>query len=186
MKMVCKYSSDENSLSVRMELEIDGSGVCDIDTGENFLDKMLTRMASDAQLDLTVSTNKKATCLEKKLYRGIGTAFGSLLKEHYGRFDGRELIGSSTDIIHDALITCAVNLAGRTHLNYALDFTVPNIENISVDSIYEFYYSVVAASGISLHFIEHCGAKRVDNYHLAETSFFSFGKAVKNAFSDAV
>ena len=184
--MIREYEKIENNLSIHMELAIDGTDDCEINTSDGFFDKMLSNMAAEAKFDMRISVEKKANCLEKKLYREVGTALGILIKEHYDKFPEHELIGSSTDIIQDALITAAVNLAGRTYLNYPLEFTVTHIEGISVDSIYEFFYSVVTASSISLHFIEHRGTGRIDNYHLAEASFLSFGKAIKNAFTDAL
>ncbi len=166
--------------SIEVQVDLDGSGTSDVDTGVPFFDHMLDQLGRHGRLDLVVKANGDTQIDAHHTVEDAGIALGQALAEAWGDRTGVERFGDATVPIDEALTRVAVDLSGRPYLVW--DCTVP-IEVIGTgfetSLIKHFFEAVVANARITLHVHNLSG----DNTHHTFESVF---KAVAVALRRAV
>ena len=107
---------------IALELNLDGSGKYEIDTGIGFFDHMLSGFARHGFFDLKL-----------KVKAGI---------KRYGHF----LLP-----MDECLVLSAVDLCGRPYLSWDAEFTVPRLGDMDTEMAKEFFYAVSYAAAMNLH-----------------------------------
>lgn len=166
--------------SIEVQVDLDGSGTSDVDTGVPFFDHMLDQLGRHGRLDLVVKANGDTQIDAHHTVEDAGIALGQALAEAWGDRTGVERFGDATVPIDEALTRVAIDLSGRPYLVW--DCTVP-IEVIGTgfetSLIKHFFEAVVANARITLHVHNLSG----DNTHHTFESVF---KAVAVALRRAV
>src|ERR1700754_1905639 len=107
---------------VRLELNLDGPGQSQINTGVGFFDHMLTLLAKHAAIDLDVQAKGDLHVDQHHTVEDVGIAFGQALKEALGDKAGIRRYGHFTLPMEETLVTTAVDLSGRYFLVFGAQF----------------------------------------------------------------
>lgn len=99
--------------TVRVAVELDGSGTSRIETGIGFLDHLLDQLARHALLDLEVTASGDLQVDEHHTVEDCGIVLGRALDEALGDRGGLRRYGDATIPMDEALATCAIDLGGR-------------------------------------------------------------------------
>jgi imidazoleglycerol-phosphate dehydratase len=109
------------------------------------------------------------------LIEDVGIALGLAIYEALGEKRGIARFGSVMVPLDDALVACAVDLSGRSYLNFTVRFgAVENLGDLKTEMIREFFRAVADNGRFNLHLVQMNGDVA---HHLCEASFKAFAKA---------
>jgi imidazoleglycerol-phosphate dehydratase len=165
--------------SVLVELDIDGQGNHDIDTGVPFFDHMLQQIAKHGLFDLTVRTKGDLDVDPHHTVEDTSLALGQALREALGDKAGIRRFGDALIPLDDTLAQAAVDLSGRPYLVHQAPEIVELIGTYDTTLTKHIWESFVAEARIGLHVRVLSGR---NGHHVVEAQF----KAVARALRDAV
>ncbi|MBO4415790.1 MAG: imidazoleglycerol-phosphate dehydratase HisB [Lachnospiraceae bacterium] len=163
---------------ITIELNLDGTGESEINTGIGFFDHMLTSFARHAFIDLKVSVKGDLQVDGHHSVEDTGIVLGTALKEAFGDKAGIKRYGSCILPMDESLVLCAVDMCGRPYFKYDLTFTMPKIGELDSELIREFFYAVSYSAAMNLHIKQLDGS---NCHHIAEAAFKAFAKAIDQA-----
>ena len=99
--------------SIKLELNLDGTGRSNVSTGIGFFDHMLTLLAKHALFDLDVEAKGDLQVDAHHTVEDVGICFGKALLQAVGDKSGISRYGSITLPMEETLVTVAVDLSGR-------------------------------------------------------------------------
>lgn len=165
---------------IRVILDLDGTGVCKVDTGIGFFNHMLNGFARHGMFDLELTCDGDTEVDSHHTIEDCGIVLGEAIRQAVGDKAGIRRFGSFILPMDETLVLCAVDLSGRPYLNYKVDFTVPRLGEMDTEMVREFFYAVSYSAAMNLHIKMLDG---LNNHHIAEAAFKAFGKALDEATS---
>jgi len=164
--------------SIRVRLEIDGSGQGKFATGVPFLDHMLDQIARHSLIDLDVEAAGDLHIDAHHTVEDVGITIGQALAKALGDKKGLRRYGHAYVPLDEALSRVVVDLSGRPGLAFKAEFKRAMVGAFDVDLIHEFFQGIINHALITVHIDNLCG----DNaHHQAETIFKAFGRALRMA-----
>lgn len=171
---------DTKETQIELELNLDGRGDAEIDTGIGFFDHMLEGFAKHGLFDLKLQATGDLHVDGHHTVEDTGIVLGSAIKEAIGDKKGIRRYGHMILPMDDALVLCAVDLCGRPYLSYEADFNTEKTGYLDTELIREFFYAVSYSAMMNLHIKVISGT---NSHHIAEAMFKSFAKALDSAVS---
>ena len=163
---------------VFVQIDIDGSGKCDVSTGIGFLDHMIQQLSSHGLFDIKVSANGDTHIDDHHTNEDVGIAIGQALSKALGDRVGIKRFGHFIAPLDEALIQVVVDCSGRPHLSFDLDIPSQKVGTYDTELVKEFFAAIASNSGLTLHIKQLAG----DNtHHIVEASFKSFARALRMA-----
>ena len=163
---------------IMLTLNLDGSGKSEIKTGVGFLDHMLTLFASHGRFDLTVTCNGDTWVDDHHSAEDIGICLGQAFAQGLGDKRGITRYGSFLLPMDEALIQTAVDISGRSCLNYGLQIPTEKIGTFDTELVEEFFLAFVRCCPMSLHILQLAGKNA---HHIVEGCFKSVARSLKAA-----
>ncbi len=176
-KAIVKRATKESS--VHVALELDGTGVIEIETGVPFFDHMLNQLGKHGGFDLKVITKGDVEVDSHHTVEDTSLALGQALREALGDKVGIRRFGDATVPLDEVLVTAAVDLSGRPYLVHRQPEIVELIGTYDTTLTRHIWESLVAEAHIALHIRVLEGRNA---HHVMEAQF----KAVARALRDAV
>ncbi|QFY44416.1 imidazoleglycerol-phosphate dehydratase HisB [Candidatus Methylospira mobilis] len=175
-----KASIERNTLETQIcvSLNLDGSGLSNLDTGVGFLDHMLDQIARHGLIDLDIRASGDLHIDAHHTVEDVGIAFGQAVAAAAGSLKGIQRYGSAYVPLDEALSRVVVDFSGRPGLEYGVIFPRSLIGSFDVDLLNEFFRGFVNHARVTLH-IDNL--KGVNAHHIAETVFKAFGRALRAA-----
>lgn len=163
---------------VEVKLNIDGSGLVEIDTGVPFFDHMLSQLGKHAGFDLTVKTKGDVDVDSHHTVEDTSLAFGQALREALGDKSGICRFGDATVPLDEVLVQVAVDLSGRPYLVHRQPEIVELIGTFDTTLGRHIWESIVAEARIALHVRVLEGRNA---HHVFEAQFKAVAQALKKA-----
>jgi len=164
---------------ISLSLCLDGSGKSEVNTGVGFLDHMLTLFAKHGRFDLKVRCKGDIEVDDHHSVEDIGICLGMAFAEALGDSKGISRYGDITLPMDEALILAAVDLGGRSHLEYGLEIPTEKVGTFDTELVEEFFIAFVRNAKMNLHILQMRGR---NSHHIIEGTF----KAVARALAKAV
>ena len=164
---------------ISVEIDLDGTGSYDNQTGVGFFDHMLDQLARHALIDMKVRAKGDTHIDDHHTVEDTGIALGQALTEALGDKRGIRRYGECHLPMDDALVRAALDLSGRPYLAWDVDLPTAKIGTFDTELVREFFQALSTHGGITLHVDALRG---VNSHHIAEAAF----KAVARALRDAV
>ncbi|PXV95443.1 imidazoleglycerol-phosphate dehydratase [Lachnotalea glycerini] len=163
---------------VDLELNIDGAGVSNIETGIGFFDHMLDGFARHGLFDLSVLVTGDLVVDCHHTIEDTGIVLGNAIKDSIGDKKGIKRYGSCILPMDDALVLCSIDLSGRPYLAFEHEFTTDRVGYMDTEMVRDFFYAISYSAGMNLHLKVMSGT---NNHHIIEAMFKSFAKALDEA-----
>lgn len=163
---------------ISLELNLDGSGACSVDSGCGFLDHMLTLFAKHGRFDITLRCKGDTYVDDHHTVEDIGIALGQAFAQALGDKRGIIRYGDCTLPMDEALILTAVDISGRSYLAYNLDIPTQKVGTFDTELVEEFYLAFVRHAGLTLHLRQLAGR---NSHHIIEGAFKSVARSLKQA-----
>jgi len=159
-------------------INLDGTGLSQLDTGIPFLDHMLDQIARHGLMDLKVSCKGDLHIDAHHCVEDIGITVGQAFFQAVGDKKGVRRYGHSAVPLDEALSRVVIDLSGRPGLFFDVPFTRARVGEFDVDLFHEFFQGFVNHAHVTLH-IDNLKGR--NTHHQAETVFKAFGRALRNA-----
>jgi imidazoleglycerol-phosphate dehydratase len=163
---------------IQVELNLDGTGAAQFDTGVPFLEHMLDQIARHGLIDMNIQAVGDTLIDDHHTVEDIGITFGQALAQAVGDKQGIRRYGHAYVPLDEALSRVVVDFSGRPGLSFHVDFTRGRIGAFDVDLFSEFFQGLVNHAGITLH-IDNLRGRNA--HHQAETVFKACGRALRMA-----
>jgi imidazoleglycerol-phosphate dehydratase len=164
--------------NIRVSLNLDGTGVCRIDTGIPFLDHMLELFGRHALVDLTVKARGDLPVDYHHTVEDLGLVLGTCINEALAQRKGIRRYGWCLLPMDESLSQVAVDLGGRPFLVYRVANRTRRIRDFDVKLVEEFFRALVVQGRMNLH-IQHAYGDEV--HHAYESVFKGFARAFRMA-----
>ncbi|WP_013629693.1 imidazoleglycerol-phosphate dehydratase HisB [Rubinisphaera brasiliensis] len=165
---------------IRLELNLDGTGQADINTGVGFLDHMLTLFTKHGIFDLTVQAEGDLHVDFHHTTEDVGICLGKAIREAAGDKQGIARYGSMTLPMDETLATVAVDLGGRYWFEEAFEFPTQKIGEFDTELVAEFWRAFAGNALMNLHILLHHGR---NSHHISEAMFKAAGRAIRQAIT---
>jgi len=163
---------------VTVELNLDGVGKYEIDSGLGFLDHMLTHLSKHSKIDTTVKAKGDLNVDAHHTVEDIGLCLGQTLLEALGDKKGISRYGHSSVPMEDSLANISIDLSGRPSCVYNVEYRTDKIGDFDVQCLEEMLRSFSNAGKFNLHINVPYGA---NSHHIAEAIFKAMGQALGEA-----
>ena len=161
-----------------VDLNLDGSGKGDIDTGIGFFDHMLDAFCRHGLFDLTVRCKGDLAVDAHHSVEDVGICLGQAINQALGDKVGIDRFGHSYVPMDDALARVVIDLSGRSFLALAADFSTQVVGAFPVALVREFFRSLADWGRMNLHIDL---LRSADDHHGIEAIFKACGRALDQA-----
>jgi imidazoleglycerol-phosphate dehydratase len=168
--------------SIELSINLDGTGVSDIQSSVPFYDHMLTAFSKHSLIDLTVKATGDTDIDVHHTVEDIGIALGLALKQALGDKAGISRYGDALVPLDEALVQAVVDVSGRPYLvhtgepaGFELHLIGGHFTGSMVRHVFE---AITFNAGLTVH-ITVLGGR--DPHHIAEAEFKAFARAMRKA-----
>lgn len=172
---ICRKTAETN---ISLSLNLDGSGISQVNTGCGFLDHMLTLFASHGRFDLQVTCVGDTNVDDHHTVEDIGICLGTAFYNALGDKRGITRYGNMILPMDESLILSAVDISGRACLCYELGIPTEKIGTFDAELVEEFFLGFVRNCPMSLHIRKLAGT---NSHHIVEGCFKSVARALRAA-----
>lgn len=167
-----------NETDIELEIDLDGTGKSEIDSGCGFLDHMLTLFAKHARFDLKVKCIGDTNVDYHHTVEDIGICLGTAIEKALGDKKGITRYGSMYLPMDEALILSAVDLSGRSYLVYSVQLQSSRVGDFDAELAEEFWQAFVRNANCTLHIRQMHGK---NTHHIIEGQFKSVARSMRAA-----
>jgi imidazoleglycerol-phosphate dehydratase len=175
---IASITRNTKETKISMELEIDGTGRSEIDTGIPFLDHMLTLFARHGFFDLKVKATGDIDVDYHHTVEDTGIVLGQALKQALGEKRGIRRYGFFLLPMDESLARVALDLSNRQAFVYKVAYKDSMVRDFSIGLIKEFFQAFANEAGCNLHINLEYGE---EPHHIAEAIFKGFARALDGA-----
>ena len=167
-----------NETDIELSINLDGSGISNIDTGCGFLNHMLTLFAKHARFDLNVKCAGDTDVDYHHTVEDIAIVLGKAFSQALGDKKGIYRYGDIILPMDEALILCAIDISGRGESYYDLKIPAYKVGDFDTELTEEFLRAFARDAGITLHTKQLAGA---NSHHIIEGAFKALARALSKA-----
>jgi imidazoleglycerol-phosphate dehydratase len=157
---------------VVLELDLDGKGRCEVNTGIRMFDHMLLQVGQHGRFDLRLTATGDD---QHHLAEDVAICLGRALNQALGEKRGIVRMGDATVPMDDALAMVAVDISGRGYAVLDMAFADNDMSGFSTDLIRHFLESLASEGKLNLHARVVYGK---NDHHRAEALFKALGRAL--------
>lgn len=168
--------------SIRLSLDLDGTGTADVDSSVPFYDHLLTAFAKHSLTDLTVKAHGDTHIDVHHTVEDIGIALGTAIKQALGDKRGISRFGDALVPLDDALVQSVVDISGRPYLVHSGEpagFEYHLIGGHFTGSMVRHVFEAISYNAALTVHIRVLDGR--DPHHIAEAEFKSFARAFRQA-----
>ena len=170
-----KVERKTTEVAIIVELNVDGKGKGNVETGIKFLNHLLITLAKHSLFDLTVKATGE---LKHHVSEDVALTLGEALQKAVAKKKGIRRFGSAYAPMDDSLARAAVDLGGRAYSSLDLKLSQPQIEDLKTEDIEHFFNSFAHASRSNLHLTVLYGS---NDHHKIEAAIKALALALRQA-----
>jgi imidazoleglycerol-phosphate dehydratase / histidinol-phosphatase len=171
-----KHERNTNETKISIELNLDGNGKTDINTGLNFFNHMLDQLGRHSGADLVISVVGDLQIDEHHTIEDTAIALGEAFAKTLGNKAGIGRYGFTLPM-DDCLAQVAIDFGGRSWLVWDVKFTREKIGDMPTEMFYHFFKSYSDAAKCNLNI----KAEGDNEHHKIESIFKALAKSIKMA-----
>jgi imidazoleglycerol-phosphate dehydratase len=146
-----KVSRKTKETDISVEINIDGTGISNLDSGIGFLDHMLEQISRHGLFDLSIKAKGDLHIDAHHTVEDIGITLGQAFDKAIGDKLGIRRYGHAYVPLDEALSRVVLDISGRPGLELNANFTRARIGEFDVDLIHEFFQGFINHANITLH-----------------------------------
>ncbi|MDH7600061.1 MAG: imidazoleglycerol-phosphate dehydratase HisB [Sedimentisphaerales bacterium] len=163
---------------VHCQVDLDGTGASQIETGIGFLDHMLCHLARHSSIDIQIKARGDLHVDAHHTVEDVGICLGQALDKALGNKAGIARFGTGSVPMEDALAHVAVDLSGRPYCVHNVRYPSTHIGQLDVECLEQFLRAMSNSGRFNLHVNVPYGS---NSHHIAEAIFKALGQALGQA-----
>jgi imidazoleglycerol-phosphate dehydratase len=173
-----KISRKTNETDISLQINLDGQGKYDLNTGVGFLDHMLSHLSKHSKIDVVLKAKGDLEVDQHHTVEDVAICLGEALVQALGDKKGIARYGNSAVPMEDALANVAIDLSGRPFCVYNVQYRTEKIGDFDVECVEELLRSFANHGKFNLHITVPHGT---NSHHIAEAIFKAIGQALGQA-----
>ena len=173
-----KVSRKTKETSINVEVNIDGKGKYQIDTGIGFLDHMLEQLSKHSLIDLKVKAKGDTHIDLHHTTEDTGIAIGECLKKASKNFVGIRRYAHALLPMDETLTRVAIDMSNRPYLIWNVKLKVEKLGEMDTELFKEWFQAFSQAAGITLHVENIYGD---NSHHIIESCFKGLARSLREA-----
>jgi imidazoleglycerol-phosphate dehydratase len=173
-----KIERKTKETTISVELELDGGGRAEIETGMPFFNHMLESFTRHGLFDIRIKAKGDIEVDYHHTVEDVGLALGEAFKDSLGDKQGIRRFGEASCPLDETLAKVVVDISGRPYLSYNVKIRPGRVGDFDTDLPHEFFAAFANQLGMNLHM----DVIRGENpHHIIEACFKSFARAMDMA-----
>lgn len=177
MSRTASTSRETSETTVKLTINLDGTGVATIATGVGFFDHLLESFAHHAMIDLEVETKGDLFVDEHHTVEDTALVLGTAIAEALGDRSGIQRFGNAVIPMDEALARAAVDMGGRPYAVIDLAFSTERIGKLGTQMIPHAVEALARTAGMTVHL----SAEGTNDHHVAEAAFKALARSIRVA-----
>ena len=166
---------------IQLELELDGRGEYDIETGIPFFNHMLESFTKHAALDLRLRAKGDLAVDLHHTVEDVGISLGGAVREALGDAAGIRRFGFFVLPMAETRVDVSLDLSNRPYLVYRVDLANDRLGDFDISLVEDFLYAFSQNAGIDLHVELRYGR---NPHHVVEAIFKGLARALRIALEN--
>ena len=179
-KRMAKIERMTNETKVWVEIDLDGEGKAEIDTGVPFMDHMLDLFTKHGLFNTSIKAKGDTYIDDHHTTEDIGIVLGQAVKEALGDKKGIKRYGNAFVPMDDALAQVIIDISNRPHLEFRAQFPTQKVGDFDTELVHEFLWKFALEARMNVHVIVHYGA---NTHHMIEAIFKALARAIDDAIT---
>lgn len=175
-----KLTRETAETQISVELNIDGQGTYQLDTGNGMFDHLLAQLSRHGLIDLNISAKGDTQVGWHHLVEDVGIMLGRAIREAVGDGRGITRMAHSYVPLDEALALVVVDFGGRGYAVIEADLGDSDLGGLPGDLIRHFLESLAREGSFNLHVRVLAG---LNNHHKAEAIFKGLARAMRAALT---
>ena len=175
-----KVSRKTKETSINVEVNIDGTGKYQIDTGIGFLDHMLEQLSKHSLIDLKVKAKGDTHIDLHHTTEDTGIAIGEALKKAAKKFVGIKRYAHRIIPMDETLTRVAIDVSNRPYLIWKVKLKVERLGEMDTELFKEWFQAFSQSAGVTLH-IENIYGE--NSHHKIESCYKGLARSLKDALA---
>ncbi len=163
---------------IKVEINLDGTGLYRVATGIGFLDHMLEQLSRHSLIDLSVEAHGDLHIDYHHTTEDTGIAIGEAVSRALGDRAGIGRWGDALIPMDETLTRVALDCSNRPYLIWKVNFTKPRLGEMDTELFKEWFKAFSQSAGITLH-IENLYGE--NNHHIVESCYKGLARALRAA-----
>lgn len=164
--------------SIKVEVNLDGTGIYEVSTGIGFLDHMLEQLSRHSLMDLKVAAKGDLHIDQHHTTEDTGIAIGEAVTKALGERKGITRYASAYVPMDETLTRVAIDISGRPYFIWKVEFSKPKLGEMDTELFREWFQAFAFASGTTLHVENLYG---VNNHHIVESCYKGLARSLREA-----
>ena len=178
MGRTAKVDRKTKETDITVDLNLDGSGKAEIQTGMPFFNHMLEIFARHGLFDLKLHAKGDIDVDYHHTVEDVGLTLGQAFKEGLGDKQGSCRFGEASVPLDETLAQVVVDLSGRPYLSYNVKIRPGRVGDFDTDLPHEFFQALANQLGMNLHINMIQGE---NPHHIIEACFKALARAMERA-----
>jgi imidazoleglycerol-phosphate dehydratase len=163
---------------IRVEVNLDGTGVYQIETGCGFFDHMLAQLSRHGLIDMKIKAAGDLHVDAHHLVEDVGITLGLAVAKAAGTKTGITRYGFSCIPMDEALTRSVIDLSGRSCLVWRVAFKTEKVGELDTEVFREFFAAMAQNMAAAIHIENFYGE---NSHHIAESCFKAFARSLRAA-----
>ena len=164
--------------SIKVTVNLDGSGQYAVATGIGFLDHMLEQLSRHSLMDLKVEAEGDIHIDFHHTTEDVAICIGEAVAKALGDRKGIGRYGSAVIPMDETLTEVAIDLSNRPYLIWKVAFSKPKLGEMDTELFKEWFQAFAQAAGATLHVWNKYGE---NNHHIVESCYKGLARALRQA-----
>jgi imidazoleglycerol-phosphate dehydratase len=173
-----QLSRKTTETDIQVELNLDGKGQYEVETGAPFFNHMLELFSKHSGIDLKIRAKGDIEIDYHHTVEDVGICLGQALEKALGDSGGIRRYGQCLLPMQEALCSAALDLCGRSFLVYNMPGLENKVGDFDVELGKDFFHALSANAKMTLHLNLHYGENR---HHVLEAAFKATARALRMA-----
>lgn len=178
MSRRASFERTTKETSIKVTVDLDGTGACSVRTPIGFLTHMLEQLARHGAIDLDVEAEGDTHVDGHHVTEDLAIALGKVVAEALGDKRGIRRYGAATLPMDEALVTVAIDLSGRTYFVWNVEMPKAKIGEFDSELAEVFFEGFARGAQANVHVHLHAGRNL---HHIVEVAFKALARALREA-----
>lgn len=177
MSRNANVSRKTSETDIAINMNLDGTGEYEIDTGVNFFNHMLESFSKHSMIDLKIKASGDIEIDDHHTIEDVGILLGEAFLQAIGDKKGIKRMAHAIVPMDESVATVAVDISGRSYCNMKLDFSNEKIGDMTSSIVIHFFESFASSAKLNIYGT----VEGANDHHKAEAIFKAFAKSLKEA-----